>query len=201
MLSCGKHFPGHGDTSVDSHVGLPVVEHDRSRLDAVELAPFRAASGAGIASMMTAHVVFTSIDGQYRRRCRARSATDLLRAEIGFRGVLFSDDLEMGAVAARYPVEESAVAAVRAGCDVLLVCSDEDWQDRAHDALVREAERDGVFRARCVEAAERALEARRRLPPRPAASLARSRRSARTPRSRICKTRSRAAPPRAGASS
>ena len=175
VLSCGKHFPGHGDTSVDSHVALPIVHHGMDRLDAVELVPFRAAARAGLATMMTAHVVVTSIDASVPATLSRAVCTDLLRGAVGFRGVLFSDDLEMAAVAAQYPVEHSAVASIRAGCDVLLVCSNMEWQERAHAALVAEAERDSGFRERCVEAAGRALEARRKMPPKPAddaASLA-----------------------------
>jgi len=168
VLSCGKHFPGHGDTSLDSHVALPIVHHTQARLDEVELVPFRAAARAGLATMMTAHIVVTSIDEQVPATLSRAICTDLLRGALGYRGVLFSDDLEMAAVAARYPVETSAVEAVRAGCDVLLVCSNEEWQERAHDALVKEAARDPAFRERCVEAVDRALEARRRMPPRPA---------------------------------
>lgn len=167
VLGCGKHFPGHGDTSVDSHFDLPVITHDRARLDAVELPPFRAAAGAGIASMMTAHVVTEGLDPSVPATLSKAVCTTLLRGEIGFFGVLFSDDLEMAAVAARYTVEESAVAAVRAGCDALLVCKSEDLADRAHAALVRECERDPAFRRRCVEAAERGLRVRRQAPPRP----------------------------------
>ncbi|UQA59252.1 beta-N-acetylhexosaminidase [Polyangium aurulentum] len=167
VLSCGKHFPGHGDTSVDSHVDLPIIHHDRARLDAVELPPFRAAAAAGIATMMTAHIVVTSIDPSVPATMSRAVCTDLLRGDLGFRGVLFSDDLEMAAVAARYPIETSAVASIEAGCDALLVCSDEDLQDRAHEALVRAAERDPRFRARVEEAVTRSLEARRRMPPRP----------------------------------
>jgi beta-N-acetylhexosaminidase len=168
VMACGKHFPGHGDTSVDSHVDLPIIHHDRARLDAVELPPFRAAAAAGIATMMTAHVVVTSIDAQVPATMSRAVCTELLRGDVGFRGVLFSDDLEMAAVAARYPIETSAVASIEAGCDALLVCSDEDLQDRAHEALVRAAERDPGFRARVEEAARRVLEVRRRMPPRPA---------------------------------
>lgn len=171
VLSCGKHFPGHGDTSVDSHVGLPIVEHDRPRLDDVELVPFRAAAKAGLGTMMTAHIVVTKLDPSVPATLSSAVCTELLRRDVGFRGVLFSDDLEMAAVALSYPVEVSAVASIRAGCDALLICSNEDWQDRALDALVKEAERDPAFRERCVEAASRALVARRRFPPRPAASL------------------------------
>ena len=170
VLSCGKHFPGHGDTSVDSHLGLPVVHHPRARLDAVELVPFRAYAVAGLATLMTAHVVVTSLDDKVPATLSPAVCTDLLRRDIGFRGILFSDDLEMAAVAATYAIEESAVLSIRAGCDVLLVCSNEDFQDRALGALVRECERDGAFRGRCIDAVDRSLDARRRMPPHPAMS-------------------------------
>ncbi|HEY4122131.1 MAG TPA: beta-N-acetylhexosaminidase [Byssovorax sp.] len=170
VLACGKHFPGHGDTSVDSHVGLPVISHDRARLERTELPPFRAASGAGIASLMTAHVVCEALDPGVPATLSRAICASLLRAEIGFDGVLFSDDLEMAAVAARYPIEELAVEAVWAGCDALLICKDEDTQDRAHEALVKRAEADKRFRDRCVEAATRCLRVRRLVPPKPIVS-------------------------------
>ncbi|MCC6555608.1 MAG: beta-N-acetylhexosaminidase [Polyangiaceae bacterium] len=172
VLACGKHFPGHGDTDTDSHLDLPRITHDRARLEQVELPPFRAASGAGIASMMTAHVVVDALDPGVPATLSRAVCGSLLRAEIGFDGVLFSDDLEMRAVAARHAIEDAAVEAIWAGCDALLVCSDEDAQDRAHEALVRRAERDARFRERCVEASERCLRVRRLCPPRPAAELA-----------------------------
>jgi len=167
VLACGKHFPGHGDTSIDSHLDLPVIHHDRARLEQIELPPFRAASGAGIASLMTAHVVCEALDPGVPATLSRAICASLLRAEIGFDGVLFSDDLEMGAIAARYPIEEAAVEAVWAGCDALLICKSEDTQDRAHEALVRKAEADRRFRDRCVEAATRCLRLRRLVPPRP----------------------------------
>src|SRR5262249_59815587 len=139
VLACGKHFPGHGDTSVDSHVGLPVIHHDRARLEHIELPPFRAASGAGVASLMTAHVVCEALDPGVPATLSRAICASLLRAEIGFEGVLFSDDLEMAAVAARYPIEESAVEAVWAGCDALLICKSEELPDRAPDAPVPKA--------------------------------------------------------------
>ena len=138
--------------------------------DAVELAPFRAAAVAGIESMMTAHVVVSKIDPEVPATLSRAICTELLRGELGFRGVLICDDLEMKAVADRFPIEESAVRAITAGCDLLLVCSDEDLQTRAHEALVRRAEKDAVFRARCEEAFARSLALRRRFPPRPSPS-------------------------------
>ena len=167
VLACGKHFPGHGDTSVDSHFALPVVTHGRGRLEQIELPPFRAASGAGIAAMMTAHIVCEALDPGVPATLSRAICGSLLRAEIGFDGVLFSDDLEMAAVAARYPIEESAVEAVWAGCDALLICKSEDLQERALEALVKKAEADRRFRDRCSEAAGRCLRVRRMAPPRP----------------------------------
>jgi beta-N-acetylhexosaminidase len=167
VLACGKHFPGHGDTSVDSHFDLPVITHGRARLEQIELPPFRAASGAGIASMMTAHIVCEALDPGVPATLSRAICGSLLRAEIGFEGVLFSDDLEMAAIAARYPVEEAAVEAVWAGCDALLICRSEDLQDRAHEALVKKAESDRRFRDRCAEAMGRCLRIRRLAPPRP----------------------------------
>lgn len=167
VMACGKHFPGHGDTHLDSHLDLPFVRHPEARLRAVELPPFRAAVQRGVATLMTAHVVYDGLDPDRPATLSPRISTQLLRGELGFAGVLFSDDLEMRALADRMSVEESAVAAIRAGCDALLVCSDLALADRAHAALTREAERDTSFFARCREAATRGLEARRRFPPRP----------------------------------
>lgn len=166
VLACAKHFPGHGDTSLDSHLDLPVVDHDHARLVQVEVPPFRAASGAGVACMMTAHVLYPALDEEPATLSRAVCGS-LLRREIGFEGVLFCDDLEMGAIAQRHDVAEAAVLAVEAGCDVLLVCSDLDAQDRAHEALVLRCDSDERFRARCEEAASRVARIRQLCPPRP----------------------------------
>jgi beta-N-acetylhexosaminidase len=168
LLACGKHFPGHGDTSVDSHLALPAIPHGRARLDEIELLPFRAAAEANVDALMTAHVVCTALDRERPATLSRRVCHDLLRGEIGFRGVVVSDDLEMKAISARYPIEEAAVLAVTAGCDVLLVCSDQVLLARAHAALVSEAEKSRAFRKRCLESAERVVAMRRRVPPRPA---------------------------------
>lgn len=168
LLSCGKHFPGHGDTSQDSHLELPVVPHERARLDAVELLPFVEAARAGVDAMMTAHVVYPALDPLPATIARA-IATDLLRGRLGFRGVLFSDDLEMKALASRMTYAESAVAAIVAGCDALLVCSSEAAWQEAREAIAREAERSSAFRARCEEALTRFSAMRRRAAPAPLA--------------------------------
>lgn len=162
LLACAKHFPGHGDTTVDSHLALPRVERPRDELMAVEVAAFRPlARRPSIAAMMTAHVVYPALDDRPATMSRA-IVTDLLRGELGFEGVLFSDDLEMKAIS--LAAGDAAVAAIAAGCDVLLVCSRADLAEEAHDALVREAEKSPAFRARCEEAHRRALAMRRRVP-------------------------------------
>jgi beta-N-acetylhexosaminidase len=172
VLGCGKHFPGHGDTHVDSHVGLPVIDHDRARLDAIELVPFMAAARSGMDALMTAHVVVPALDPSVPATLSARVCTDLLRGELGYDGVLFSDDLEMKAVADMFPIEELAVRSIAAGCDVLLVCRDEQLQERAHAALVREFEKSPAFQDRCRDALRRGLDARRRRVPTPASEAA-----------------------------
>lgn len=167
VLGCGKHFPGHGDTLVDSHHGLPVIEHTRQRLNEIELVPFVAAARSNVDALMTAHVVVKEIDPSLPATLSRAVCTDLLRRDVGFEGVLFSDDLEMRAVADHYPVEDAAVWAVEAGCDVILICRSEEAQERAHAALTRRAERDRAFLDRCREAVERGLNARRRKVPSP----------------------------------
>jgi beta-N-acetylhexosaminidase len=170
VLACGKHFPGHGDTQADSHHELPVVDHGRARLDQIELPPFRAAIGAGIAALMSAHVVYSRIDEGMPATLSRSICASLLRAELGFEGVLFTDDLEMKAITSRFAIEDAALEAVWAGCDAILVCSDEEAQTRVHEALTRAAERDAKFRERCREAVTRVLRLRRLCPPRPMTS-------------------------------
>jgi beta-N-acetylhexosaminidase len=164
VLSCGKHFPGHGDTDLDSHLALPRVPHARARLDRVELPPFAAARGV-IPMIMTAHVVFPAIDPEVPATLSKKVITDLLRNELGYDGVIVSDDLEMKAVADHYGVEESAVRAIEAGCDLLLVCKEVELLMRAHAALVKRAKADPAFSARLAEAAGRVDGLRAKLPP------------------------------------
>jgi beta-N-acetylhexosaminidase len=152
LLACGKHFPGHGDTSVDSHLDLPRVDHDLERLRAVELAPFRAVQ---LPLLMTAHVVFAALDASVPATLSPRVLGELLRGELGYRGVVVSDDLEMKAVADRWGVAELAERGLMAGCDAFLVCHREDLQREAHAALVRAAEGSPAVRARVEDAAAR----------------------------------------------
>ncbi|NNE17854.1 MAG: beta-N-acetylhexosaminidase [Myxococcales bacterium] len=167
VLSCGKHFPGHGDTDLDSHLALPTLRHGRGRLEAVELRPFRAAVGR-LPSLMTAHVVFEAVDPEVPATLSRHAIAGLLRNDIGFEGAVFSDDLEMKAITDRYSIEEAGVLAIEAGCDLLLVCSDLDAAARLRQAVAGEADRSEPFRARLAEACTRANALRRgvlELPP------------------------------------
>jgi beta-N-acetylhexosaminidase len=159
VLSCGKHFPGHGDTDLDSHFALPRLSHGRNRLDEIELRPFRAAVGV-LPSVMTAHVVFEALDPATPATMSHRVIAELLREEIGFAGAVFSDDLEMKAVSERYSLEEAGARAIDAGCDLLLVCSDVDGAARLRDELARRAGKSAAFRA-TLEAARARAEALR----------------------------------------
>jgi beta-N-acetylhexosaminidase len=165
--ACGKHFPGHGDADVDSHVALPVVRKHRAELDELELVPFRAAARERVAAFMTAHILFPALDERQPATLSHAIATGLLRDEIGFEGVLFSDDLEMGAVRGVASVGETALLAIQAGCDVLLVCSDEAAQEACVEAIDREALKSAWFHHRCEEALARSMRMRRARPPRP----------------------------------
>jgi beta-N-acetylhexosaminidase len=155
LIGCGKHFPGHGDTRTDSHLDLPVVAHDLERLRQVELAPFAAAARAGMEAFMTAHVLYPALDPDRPATLSRRIATVLLRDELGFRGVLVSDDLGMKAVADRYTIEELAVGAIEAGVDHLLIRGPVARQRAAFEAIVRAAEARSEIRARVEQSAVR----------------------------------------------
>ena len=138
VAACGKHFPGHGDTSVDSHFDLPVVEHPPDRLRRVEFVPFREAIRAGVATIMTAHILVPSLDEEKPATLSRRVVYDLLRDELNFEGVILSDDLEMKALARSYSVPEAAVEAIVAGCDGVLICRALS-EDRGRDIEVQAA--------------------------------------------------------------
>ncbi len=158
VASCGKHFPGHGDTAQDSHLELPRLPHDMARLREVELVPFRAYAEAKLASLMTAHVVFDAVEPEVPATLSARVMEGLLRRELGFEGVMVSDDLEMKAIADNYGVGEAAVLGTLAGVDLFLVCHRADRQREAIESVVRAVESGRVERAR-IESANARLDA------------------------------------------
>jgi beta-N-acetylhexosaminidase len=122
-ISTGKHFPGHGDTGTDSHLELPVIEASRQRMDSVELRPFQAAIHAGMGAVMTAHITVPAINGGNGDAATLSPAvlTDLLRGEMAFKGLVFTDAMDMAAISGRLGTGESAVRAVEAGADVILM--------------------------------------------------------------------------------
>ncbi|HEY2734712.1 MAG TPA: beta-N-acetylhexosaminidase, partial [Polyangiales bacterium] len=164
VAACGKHFPGHGDTLLDSHFDLPRVSHPRERLERIELAPFRALQGE-LPCIMTAHVLFDALDPDRPATLSRPILQGLLRGELGFRGLIWSDDLEMKAVSDRYGVAEAACLAIEAGCDSVLICSKPEEALAAQRALLLRAERDRSFAARLHDAASRSLALRRTIPP------------------------------------
>jgi beta-N-acetylhexosaminidase len=174
VAACAKHFPGHGDTSQDSHSDLPRLPHALERLDRVELAPFRALARAGVASVMTAHVVFEPLDAR-RPATLAPEVMRLLRERVGYQGCAISDDLEMKAVAEHFPLEEAAPGAIASGVDALLVCHRADVQHRAIDLVRGAAERGELSRARLAEAGARVAQLLRFAGPPPDPGAARAR--------------------------
>ena len=135
VVPCGKHFPGHGDTDRDSHLELPVVHKSRAQLEEVELSPFRAAVAHGIPLLMTAHVLYPALDPNHPATLSAPILQGILREELGFQGVIVSDDLEMRALGDGTSLPDAAVASLNAGCDWLLICNDFANTQRTFDRL------------------------------------------------------------------
>ena len=137
VAACGKHFPGHGGTDVDSHKTLPVVERPFKEMKEVELKPFEAAIAANVAAIMTAHVVYPSVDDGVPATLSKRILTDILRDDMGFEGVIVSDDLEMAAITKHMSIAAATVKAVLSGCDLLLLCGTKiERQIEAIEALI-----------------------------------------------------------------
>lgn len=162
-----KHFPGHGDTSVDSHVALPVVDKSLEELWQSELVPFNmtlnqedyfgAQAGPSAPAVMVAHILLSQVDPDYPASLSHRVVTGLLREEMGFDGVVCTDDLTMGAVSNTYGMGEAAVLAVEAGCDLLLVCHGADNLTAARDALLEAADSGRISPERLDESVKRIL--------------------------------------------
>jgi beta-N-acetylhexosaminidase len=159
VRGCGKHFPGHGDTATDSHHTLPRVEATDERLRAVELIPFAEAASAGVAMLMSAHVVYPAVDAAPATMSR-RWLDGILRRELGYGGVVLSDDLDMKAVSASWPMDKVVREALLAGCDAFLACRDPAVQVTAESALGDEA-----LRPRVEESARRVGALRKTLRP------------------------------------
>ena len=169
VAGSAKHFPGHGDTDTDSHHDLPRLAHDLARLRAVELPPFRAAIEAGVASVMTAHVMFPALDADRPATLSPAILDGLLRKELGYDGVVVSDDLEMAAVADRWSIDELVRLGLLAGVDLFLICHDQAKVEAAVAAAHRHVESGAVPRARVEQALARVAALKRRYVGAPAA--------------------------------
>lgn len=173
IAACGKHFPGHGDATVDSHERLPVIDQDRRRLEAIEWLPFRRAIADGVAAIMTAHVLVPALDERRPATLSPAIVQRELKDAMGFDGVVLSDDLGMKAVSATADLPSLAVEAIVAGCDAVLLCnSTADEQAAALEGLIRAAETGRLTATRIDDAFSRQQRMKARFltgrrPPRP----------------------------------
>lgn len=176
IAACGKHFPGHGDTSADSHHELPLLEHGPDRFEAVELVPFRAAIDEQVACIMTAHVLVPAYDAERPATLSPRIVDGILKKTLGYQGLVISDDLAMKAISSTWTAGESMVAALAAGCDAVLLCDPKpEEQGQALEAVIHAVESHRLSMARVEDALARQQRVKARFlagRPSPAPSLA-----------------------------
>ena len=161
VAACTKHFPGHGDTAVDSHLALPRIDADAAVLRARELAPFRAAIGAGTKAVMSAHILVPALDAQHPATLSDGILTGLLREELGYQGLIVTDGMEMRAIAATYGIERGSALAIAAGADAICVgggLADDETVRRLRDALVDAVRTGTLAESRLADAARRVRE-------------------------------------------
>lgn len=161
-FATAKHFPGHGDTAVDSHLGLPVIAHPRERLDRIELAPFKATIDAGVDAVMSSHIVLPALDPTpgIPATLSRPILTGLLRDEMKFNGLIFTDSMSMYAISKNFPVDKAAAMAVKAGADFVLHSPDDDLAFKGIKAAVAAGE---ISEAQITASAERILRAKAKL--------------------------------------
>ena len=162
IISCGKHFPGHGDTDKDSHLHLPCVDRKLEELRAVELSPFVHACQRHIESLMTAHVLYRALDDEFPATLSAKIVTGMLREALGYDGVVFSDALEMKAISDHYGDREASALCIQAGVDVLLYSHPMPTVTRVFEFLYNLAENDPMIRDRVEYSYRRILKLKRR---------------------------------------
>lgn len=165
VLSCAKHFPGHGDTAVDSHVGLPKIDKSIEELAACELIPFKAAIDSGIPAVMTTHILFPKIEEKNLPATMSRTImTGILREKLGFNGLIISDCMMMKAIADHYGTVNGVVSAMHAGVDLVFVCHDPDLCCQAMDAVYAACENGTIDQAEMAQSAQRILHAKENMP-------------------------------------
>lgn len=163
LSACGKHFPGLGAALLDPHLRLPTVSSAEERLRQVDLVPFQAAIAAGVAAIMTSHTIYTAFDSETPATLSRWILTDLLRRELGFEGVVITDDLEMGAIENSGLVATAACLSFQAGADLLLICHSHEKVRAAHGNLLAELTAGRIPLARLRESVRRQDYARQRL--------------------------------------
>ena len=140
VMAVAKHFPGHGDTKEDSHLALPRIDKSLKDMEDIELLPFRRVARSRVEGMMTAHILNSAIDPDYPATLSEKTINGLLRNDVRFSRVLFTDDMEMKAITDHYGAEEAAVLAVKAGCDVLIYRGDENVHVKCMEAVIKAVE-------------------------------------------------------------
>jgi beta-N-acetylhexosaminidase len=167
MIPVGKHFPGHGDTHLDSHLDLPTVKRDAATLETVELIPFRDTIAQGLEVIMTAHVIYTAWDAKNPATFSKTILQDILRERLGFRGVIMSDDLEMKAVESYFPFEEFPRMGIEAGLDMFMICNNVEKLKILHDQLIQDVDNGTISTAPIQQSVERILHLKKNLSPPP----------------------------------
>lgn len=158
VAATAKHFPGHGDTDVDSHLDLPTVRHDRARMDSVELVPFRRAIAEGVDAMMSAHIYFPALEQEKLPVTLSKAVlTGLLREELGFGGIIMTDCMEMNAIAEHYGTVEASVLAIEAGADIVLISHRADRQLAASEAILHAVAEGRISETRIDDSVRRLL--------------------------------------------
>lgn len=155
VAACGKHFPGHGDTSQDSHVDLPALNHPLERLLTVELRPFKAAIAAGVSAIMSAHVTFRPIDEKFPATLSEPVLDGLLRKRLMYDGVIISDAMDMKAITDHFGFDDAIIRGTRAGIDLFMLCHSHEQQYRAIEVIVKAVEGGELPERRVFEAGER----------------------------------------------
>ena len=157
VLGCGKHFPGLGEAKLDTHHALPGVEKPLRKLWEQDLIPYRTLRRE-LPMIMVSHAAFPDVTRDRTPASLSKKwITDILRKKIGYRGLICSDDLEMGGVLAAAPIERATISYIRAGGDLALICHQDDFILRAYEALLRESERDAKFASRVSESTQRVV--------------------------------------------
>lgn len=162
IIACAKHFPGLGDTEVDSHEALPLLEKEKAALEEKELVPFREAVKIPVGAVMTAHVRCPALDPVFPASLSAETVNGLLRGEMGYKGLVLTDDLEMGAIALHYEIEDAVFLATKAGADGLLICHTPEKIEKGVRAIIRRVKDGGIPEGTFKEALLRIVELKQR---------------------------------------